>query len=310
MNDFEPAETVNPLASLEQAERAELLDRALGALPAVARELLVQRYVEEKPLEEIGARHGLKESALNVRLHRSRAALRHLLLSPTYRAEVAAYGLTNGMGEEKTEWQETRLWCPRCGKHRLLGRFTSDSAAPFFRVRCVGCKEMLGPDFSSLHASLDFQKVLGDVKGFKPALNRIHSWWWEYEQRALRERHGACLSCGKDAPVVFTPPPGTPKRFVHLLAFFISCPHCGRIGGPSPLGVAMMHPQTQRFWKRHPRIRGNMPRCGVRLENGRACVVARFESVNENAAIEVLSARDTAEILEIHIEGEQGQGKI
>ena len=48
----------------------------------------------------------------------------------------------------------------------------------------------------------------------------------------------------------------------------------------------------------------------LRLDNGRIAVVARFEGVNENAAIEVLSARDTAEILEVHVEGEHGGSKI
>jgi len=296
----------DPLAALEQAERADLLDRALGALPTVARDLLVQRYVEERPMDEIGARHGLNENALNVRLHRSRAALRRLLLSPTYRAEVAAYGLTNGISADKMEWQETRLWCPRCGVHRLSGRFITDPAAPFFRVHCPGCKELLGPDFSSLHASLDFQKVLGGVKGFKPALNRVHAWWWQHEQRAVRDRHVSCGTCGKDAPVVFSPPPGTPAYLARHLAFFVHCQHCGRIMGPSPLGIAMMHPEAQSFWKRHPRIRGSVPEGNLRLENGRVGVVSRFESVTDRAAIEFLSVRNTAEILEVHVQ--EGQG--
>jgi hypothetical protein len=68
----------------------------------------------------------------------------------------------------------------------------------------------------------------------------------------------------------------------------------------------MMHPQTQRFWKRYPRIRGNIPECNLRLENGRAGVVARFESVTDRAAIEFLSARDTAEILEVHVQNGPG----
>jgi hypothetical protein len=192
----------------------------------------------------------------------------------------------------------------------LLGRFVTNPDAPFFRVRCPGCKHLLGGDFSDRHWHLDTMKVLGGVKGFKPALNRIHAWWWEYEQKALRERHAACPTCGKDAPVVFTPPPETPKDLAPYLAFCVHCQYCGRSTGPSPLGIAMMHPRTQQVWKRHPRIRGRVPQAKLRLDNGRIAVVARFEGVNENAAIEVLSARDTAEILEVHVEGEHGGSKI
>jgi RNA polymerase sigma factor (sigma-70 family) len=54
--DEEPADDFDVDVELERHELAELLDRALGLLPAATRQALVARYVHASPHAEIAAR--------------------------------------------------------------------------------------------------------------------------------------------------------------------------------------------------------------------------------------------------------------
>jgi RNA polymerase sigma factor (sigma-70 family) len=62
-------------AAAEHHEAAAVLDRALGALPAGWRAVLLLRVVHELPYEEIAARLGLELGTVKSRLARARAAL-------------------------------------------------------------------------------------------------------------------------------------------------------------------------------------------------------------------------------------------
>src|SRR5690348_10801534 len=64
---------------LERKELVELLDRALALLPAETRTILVKRYVEESPLQEVADQLGLNVSATAMRLQRGKLALRRVL---------------------------------------------------------------------------------------------------------------------------------------------------------------------------------------------------------------------------------------
>jgi RNA polymerase sigma-70 factor (ECF subfamily) len=292
-----PDDSENPLQVLERDEREKLLDRAMNFLAAGARDLLVQRYVEDLPTTEISARQGLTENLVNVRLHRSRAALRQILFSEPFREEVAAFGLRGGE-EESDGWQQTNIWCPRCGENKLLGRYTPDSENPVFVVRCISCQENLGVDFTSNHVFFDTKRVLRGVKGFKPALNRLHHWWYEQEQHAVSHRKQYCFFCGRATDVVFSPPPGTPERFRGVMQYYAVCPSCKRFAGPTALGMAAVHPEVQRFWRRYPRMRG-LDHVTVLLNNGAKGTLARFESVTDSARIELLFSDEDARLLEL-----------
>jgi RNA polymerase sigma factor (sigma-70 family) len=64
---------------LEREELVELLDRALGLLPAETRAALVSRYVDELATTEIARRLRLTPEAVSMRLTRGRARIRELL---------------------------------------------------------------------------------------------------------------------------------------------------------------------------------------------------------------------------------------
>ncbi len=114
------ADSFDMEVELERAELVGLLDKALALLPPETRDVLLERYVEESPHAEIAARLGVSEKAVSMRLSRGKLACRHVLTTDL-RSEAAAYGI---VAAENDAWQETRIWCPFCGWHRLLARFT------------------------------------------------------------------------------------------------------------------------------------------------------------------------------------------
>lgn len=81
--DFTPAILTNwhevPAEALEKKELGELLRRAIEALPAIYRNVVLLRDVEEMDVRESAAALGITEGAVKVRLHRARALLQREL---------------------------------------------------------------------------------------------------------------------------------------------------------------------------------------------------------------------------------------
>ncbi|MBC8141023.1 MAG: sigma-70 family RNA polymerase sigma factor, partial [Armatimonadetes bacterium] len=127
----------DPLATLLQDEREQLLDAALLMLKDTARQTLIARYVDGLPLREIAEQSGVSENAATVRVHRGLDALRNVLQT-TLRPQAAAHGLLPA--EAAQGWRETLLFCPRCGQNRLQGRFVPGAK---FALRCPTCTGML-----------------------------------------------------------------------------------------------------------------------------------------------------------------------
>jgi len=66
-------------AELISAERAELVSRAIGELPAFQREALILFEYEDLSLDEVATVTGAEVGAVKARLHRARQALRRRL---------------------------------------------------------------------------------------------------------------------------------------------------------------------------------------------------------------------------------------
>jgi RNA polymerase sigma-70 factor (ECF subfamily) len=75
-------------------ERAEILARAVAALPPLQRETLILAEYEEMSLDEIGRATGVELAAVKSRLHRARENLRRML-APLLETKGTAHG-TNG----------------------------------------------------------------------------------------------------------------------------------------------------------------------------------------------------------------------
>lgn len=69
----------DPLANLERAELARLLERALGRLPEPQREAFLLKHVEGRSYEEIAELVGVSVPALKMRVHRAREMLKAIL---------------------------------------------------------------------------------------------------------------------------------------------------------------------------------------------------------------------------------------
>lgn len=288
----EPGDITEPLADdgdalyteLEHAERAQLLDRAMGLLPPATREALIARYLLEMPLGEIAARHGQSEATLSVQLHRGKRMLRQLLAT-TLREEALEYGL---LPVADIGWQDTRIWCPQCGTTRLRGQLGGSPAR--LRLRCPRCAQsrsgVTGQDDFIDH--IGSQGILDGVKTFKVALNRVGAWAGPYYRAGAITGAVPCR-CGRLAP--FAPM----RQGEHGLSASCSChaPNHANIAG-----IALSTAEARRFWRAQPRIH-LLPHHEVET-GGRDAIVVRYEAVGGGAQLDTLFARDSYELLSIH----------
>ncbi|MDX1934516.1 MAG: RNA polymerase sigma factor [Capsulimonadales bacterium] len=294
--EIEPADPIDLAYQFERRALTALLDRALYQLPLPSRTLLVERYMDELPQAEMAEKRGLTENALGVRLHRAKEHLHRLLSAPPYREEAADFGLL--APDRLLGWQETRLWCPRCGQRHLLGRFDTDAhGQPEFALRCPDCDYALGQDFTSRHASLPTREVLQGIRGFKPALNRISAWWHGYFEQGRARGYADCPFCGHQASFLTSPPLGTDPRLAGLSGLFIVCSRCHRLSCLTASGMAFHTPAVRRFWREYPRLQ-LLAETPVRFENTEAVQVT-FRSVTGSAVLEAVLSRTTFETLSV-----------
>ena len=114
----------DPLAEyeLDKDDLSDLLDQALAQLSPETRAIILARYLEEQPQAKVAHDMGLSESAVAVRLHRGKLALRKSLETPD---------------ESADEWQTTRIWCGSCGQAQY--RAKSDPENGRLLLLCPHC---------------------------------------------------------------------------------------------------------------------------------------------------------------------------
>ncbi|HEX3271075.1 MAG TPA: RNA polymerase sigma factor [Ktedonobacterales bacterium] len=274
---------------LERGELIALLDRALALLPNETRDILVAHYIEGLPQSEIAARLGLTENAIAVRLHRGRRALRQLL-DNYLRDDIAEYGFVAANADG---WSETRMWCPECGRSRLLARF--EPAQGDLSIRCATCDNVMDNHLVRHHSSLG---LFSDLKVCKPALNRVMDWADGYYRGGLETGVARCMACGRPASVKTSDATTSldGPRDLHGVRLLCSCQVENTC---SIAGLALFTPEGRRFWREHPRIHG-LPLREVEVF-GRLAMVVSYASLNESAQFDIAFARDTLQIL--HISG-------
>ncbi len=276
-------------AELERAELAQLLDRAMARLPAETRTILQGHFIEETAHAEIALRLGLSESAVRVRLHRGKRALRRLLTTD-FAESIESYGLASTASET---WTETHIWCSLCGRERLLGRLERGTADGRFALLCRTCFARTG----QLYHNSD-TRLLGGVTRFKPALSRIMAWSQGYYRQALRSGVAPCLQCGRQASLSIGRTLVNAAYPDGMRTLIVSCPSCGSDCTQSFAGLVLWLPQSRDFWRAHPRM-STLPERIVETQ-GREAIVASFRSVTTAAQLDVISALDTGEVLSIH----------
>ena len=277
---------------LERAELATLLDRAMALLPLDTRRVLVERYIEESPQAQTALRLGLTEGAVAMRLQRGKLALRRILATDL-RDDAAAYGLVS---PERDDWQPTRIWCPVCGRRRLMGRFGETLGD--LQLECWDCLGAAGvrPLGRSRLYDGGRPELFQGVKGFKPALNRklqdldtaMNRW------TAAGCPTARCLRCGAYAV--------REVCLVDIMRIHIStayCPHCRwMFGHTSAAAIAMARPEGRRFWREHPRM-ASVPDQEIEAA-GRPAIITRLVSLTDSAELAVVLDRETRQVLDVH----------
>jgi len=283
-----PADQGDFTVDLERAELADLLDRALALLPAESRRVLVEKYIDELPLGEIAGRLGVSAGAVAVRLHRGRLAL-HRALTTDLRQEATGYGL---VAPADDGWQETRIWCPSCGRRRLIGRLVPSAGE--LALRCADCTPT--PNIYIAYAQLP--ELMHGLKSYKPALSRLMTWSDAYYRRSRVDRILPCLFCGHPARLRDGLPNDAPEALHQFSPLYITCDRCGETTATTHAVIALCLPEGQRFWKAHPKIHLQST---AQIESaGSRAIVSSFASLTDSARFDVVTTCDTVEVIGIH----------
>lgn len=269
---------------LERAELVTLLDRAMGLLPPETRSLLVQHYLEELPQAELAAKVGVSTSALAVRLHRGKLALRHLLTTELS-DEAIALGL---VAPEAIGWNATRIWCFACGKHHLEAQF--NQSVGHLRLRCPGC---CNPHDENDVISNSQALSLNQFKAYKPAYSSVLKFIHDYYIKNAQAGIVHCYLCGQATPMRLGSPPGMPYLEGVIYTW---CEHCEE-GAGIECWWSLTHslPQVRQFWQKYPRMR-IIPVRHLAIANTPA-IVTGFESMTTGAHIEAAFSTNTFELI-------------
>ena len=274
---------------LERSELADLLDRALALLPEGTRDVLVHRYVDELPHVEIAERLGITSDAVSMRLSRGKVVLRRLL-ADELRDEAAGYAPATA---PEHAWRETRVWCPQCGRRKLLVRREPPPGS--VSLRCPGCAR----DASGVSSELPlgnpiFAGLVADVVRPTAILGRTSQWTRRYFA-AGAGAHVACTRCC--GPVRITRstrdvPAGSP----HRAGLVAECRGCGETVSTSVSGLALGLPEVRRFRRDHPRTRALARELDV---DGEPAALLRYGDLLGHAGIDVVYSLETLRVLHV-----------
>ncbi len=279
-----PADTPELTVALEQEELAILLDRALALLPNDARTLLIQKYLEAQSNDGIAAYLGANPNGTAVRLHRGKVALRKILT--THFAEESA---TMGLIQPSDLWQKTTIWCPNCGRERLMGKWNHEE----FLLRCPTCHAAPG----LYQAQSGTTDILDGVKGYRPALTRFTTWMNQYLGSAIPNGMVTCRRCQRPTPLRQGFPAYAPSALEGIRGIHVLCEQCDAGSYESLDDFVLGLPEGQAFFRAHPRIHV-LPQMEID-HNGTDAIVVRHASVTAHATYDVIVDRATYEILTI-----------
>jgi RNA polymerase sigma factor (sigma-70 family) len=286
-----PAQDGDIEIELERTEMAELLDRALALLPPETRDALIARFIHDSPYSEIARRLRISEDAVMQRIHRGKLALRRAITTHMSE-EAAAYGLVVSGGEDQP--QETRIWCPMCGKARLMQYYATWSQWNYTGFFCPACWHTAAHQNPQLWSGIHSPKSI---------LARQIAALGEHYWRAINTLQGTCNLCGGPLHIQFFssetfPPHMRLSGGVSYPGIYITCTRCSD-EDHNPLPHLMLDtPEAQRFWRKHPRI---CWRPGQEIEyQNQPALVGSFQDMSEQSQLTIICHRDTLKVLGTH----------
>jgi len=293
------ADDVDLEGDLERGELADLLDRALALLPPDTRAALVQRYVHASPHAEVAARLGVSEEAAKKRVERGAMALKRVLATDL-RQEALTYGLICPGATGTDGWRETRLWCPGCGRRKLEGLLRPDEGELF--MRCPACSSPYADVFPyANYISSHLGDGLRGLRTYKPAVSRVLDVIDDLFRSRWLDGGVVCGGCGERLPITRGIPPALAPLFGHSRpgpdAIYIWCPRCDFVDVETWHSLTWSLPAARRFWREHPRMRF-LPAREIDIA-GSPAVLTGLESVTGGARLEVVTLRDTYQVVGI-----------
>jgi len=273
---------------LERAELSTLLDQALELLPADTRAVLVQKYIKESSHAAIAQQLGVSENAVAVRLHRGKLAFREIL-NTQLRAAAEPFGMVAEM-----PYRQTRIWCPICGVHKLVGMY--DHAAGRLDVRCPHCCQDAAPSIWQT----DDGAVFGGAKQIRTALLRGMADAYQSYRKGLERGGFTCHSCRRPIPIRFGLPGGKHlDSYPTRRGMYLRCEACGCGSSSSLRMFVQSSPEVRAFWERHPQMR-TLPEREIEIA-GVAAVLFSFQSLTSAAHIDVVVADQTFECIDVAV---------
>jgi RNA polymerase sigma-70 factor (ECF subfamily) len=209
-------------AAFDAAEAREALVPLMRLLPARERGVVARAYLDDQPQREIARREDLSVKAVESILYR---AVRRL------RTVAAQCG---------DAYEELALWCPHCGRHRLLARLQPGHGPDWpihARSTCPGCgrwHSFLGLPLA-LYPTLEGALIDG-MAGLGAEV-------WEF----ARSPAPRCAGCG--APVA----PDAGSDLLDRISW--TCRRCHAYGVGGLENVAAGLPAWRAFWRATPRMR-------------------------------------------------------
>ena len=94
-----------------------------------------------------------------------------------------------------------------------------------------------------------------------------------------------------------------PEPLRNCYGLHLRCATCGLLPEASVMHLTLDLPETQRFWRAHPRLQ-IFPDREIEFA-GRPAILTSMQSVTHQARLEVIAARDTFEVLSMQ-EGTRG----
>lgn len=293
MLDDLAGDELEPDIELERHELAEILDRALALLPSDTRDVLIESYIRESPQQEIARRLGVSPNVIKVRLHRGKIALRRVM-EEQLSAESLAYGL---ISTKEPGWQHTRIWCPTCGQATWQVRFAPDPDRVNFR--CPVCTPESDTFLSEYRtANPSFAGIIGGLVQPRAIRNRTAAWAYTYFRQTLKDRAAICTNCGRPARLSVSIHNDLEQLTTDPYVLLITCEHCGEGANSSFVGLITNLPEAQAFWNTHGWVR-KLPEQEIEVA-GRPALVTRLESVKDSAHLDIVSARDNLDVLDVH----------
>jgi len=315
LNAIPDQEILDPVEVLNRQDMAALLDRALGALPGSAREMVELCYLMELPQREVAARLDLSLSALEARLHRARHHLRQVLNGPL-RADAEAIGLALDQAYAGG-WCQTRLWCTLCGRHRLFGVFLPQpGGGANLHMQCPACEQRYGlSDTQSNNVHSKGLVRLDGLQSFRPAWKRTMQTMSRVLMETLRPGAQRCPYCRRPASIhliektqemhsnaAMRLPPGLARHPAQFWVYW-DCLRCGQSAGAAGALFAASDlvywsfASTRQFMHEHPRWISE-PELLVEYA-GQPAIRFQMADVTSAARLTVLAHRQTLHTLAI-----------